>query len=623
MNLSQRDDQGLEEETSEFEEADPAVPRLSRQRFGWNRRLQRRLALRLQTQRRLEEHLINRLPNLGAVGRFLIIWLVLVSLLISGLILQIRALDPYYTALVPAGGGIYTEGLVGQATNFNPIYAATGVDQTIASLVFAGLYRYNQANQLEPVLAEPLQIDETARQYTVTLKPDLKWHDGQPLTIDDVIFTIETIQNPAAQSPLRVNWQGVNLDKVDERTLTISLDASFYPFVDNLTLGVLPRHLLAEIEPAQLRQAAFNYQPVGSGPFVFDTLAALNEGAAGEQEIRIQLDKNPDWPEVLPAARSHFFLNSLHFWVVNSPRRLTELFNQRRLSGAFNLIEADISLGPDAYQVANLNLMDGVYLFFKNSSPALEDRRLRQALAAALDISELLSSLDRTVQRIFGPLLPEHAGYRLGDRLPEHDPETAERLLRVAGWQNRDGGWFKEGRQLRLVLTTQAGSDYEILARNIQQQLARRDIRLELDLRSPENIPFEVLQNHNYGDLLIYGLNLGADADVYPYWHSSQIDSNSTSRLNLAEYRSTAADEALEAGRSRSDSALRRQRYADFQEVWAEDLPALALYRFQLQYYTLKGAAGPADGLLLIGHSGRFYGVHGWAVVQERRPLGE
>ena len=136
---------------------------------------------------------------------------------------------------------------------------------------------------------------------------------------------------------------------------------------------------------------------------------------------------------------------------------------------------------------------------------------------------------------------------------------------------------------------------------------------------TPKTIPLEVLQNHNYGDLLIYGLNLGADADVYPYWHSSQIDSHSISRLNLAEYSSALADEALEAGRSRFDVQLRKQRYADFQKVWSDDLPALALYRFQLRYYTLKAVRGPSNNALLVTHSDRFYEVHDWAVVQKRQ----
>ena len=487
MSSPEKHQQNLGQE-ADFEEVDlPNQPTPTLQ--SWNRKLKKHFSLRLQIRRRWEQYLIERLPNLSQISRVLFLWLIFISLIVGGLILQIRSLTAYYTALVPAAGGIYVEGLVGRVTNFNPLYASTEVDQTVSSLVFASLYRYNQHNQLQPVLAEPLQIDE--RRYTITLKPNLYWHDGQPLTIDDVIFTIQTIQDPAAQSSLRSNWQGVNLSKVDQRTLIISLETSFYPFIDNLTLGILPKHLLKDIPLNQLRQDRFNHQPVGSGPFVFERLVVLTEEELDNRELKIELRKNPHWSKVDTQAQTNFYLNGLHFWVVNSPNRLTQLFNQGRLSGAFNLIESDIELSLNSYQVANLNLMDGAYLFFKNSSPILEDRRMRYALASGLNIAQILASLDRSVQRISGPLLPEHLGYQAKSRPPVYNLATAHHLLRAAGWLENDQGWFKAGQKLKLILTTQIETDYAILARNIKKQLEENlKIEVELDLRNAENHSF-------------------------------------------------------------------------------------------------------------------------------------
>ena len=161
----------------------------------------------------------------------------------------------------------------------------------------------------------------------------------------------------------------------------------------------------------------------------------------------------------------------------------------------------------------------------------------------------------------------------------------------------------------------------KILAYGLKTQLAEVDINVTLDLRTAGSVPFEILQNHNYGDMLIYGLNLGGDADIYSYWHSSQIESNSTLRLNLAEYQSVQADEALDAGRSRSEPAIRRERYADFQKIWVADLPAMPLFRFQMTYYTLKGVQGPSEDILLINNSDRFLRIERWAVLQRRVSL--
>ena len=271
------------------------------------------------------------------------------------------------------------------------------------------------------------------------------------------------------------------------------------------------------------------------------------------------------------------------------------------------------------WRSADLRPMNGVYLFFKNSSPHLEDAGLRRALISGLDIAVLLDSLDRKAQRIFGPLLPEHDGFEAAARPPGFDPVLARGLLESAGWRPDGGGWSKDGRPLELMLTTQKDTPYETLAREIERQLEELGAGVELDLRPPESVPLEILQNHDYGDMLIYGINLGGDADVYLYWHSSQADSNSTLRLNLAEYRSGLADEALEVARSRTDPAERRERYGDFQRIWADDLPALPLYRFRLTYYTLRHAAGPRDNTLVIDSTDRFADVAGWAVNRRRQ----
>lgn len=607
----------------EFEQLkQPEERELPQRWWHWSDSVQRRYGLRVGARRQLDRHFISRLPNLPKVAWFLSVWVLLICLLVFLLLFQIRSLTPHYTELYPVEGGIYTEGIVGRVTNFNPIYATTEVDRAVSRLVFANLFNYDEKNRLRPVLAQSLEANERSQQYTLTLKPNLKWHDGEALNADDVVFTIKTIKNPEARSPLRVNWQGVSVDKLDELSVKFTLPASFSPFAANLNLPVLPEHILgaADADVQQLRNHSFNWQPVGSGPFVFNRLVSLSEGA-DEKEFRIQLNRNAAWSDVEPDDQPAR-LSSLHLWAVPDRARLTELFNEGRISGGFNLLEEEISLERTAYRAIELKLMHGVYLFFKNSSPYLSDANTRAAVASFVDISALLGSLNYKTERIFGPLLPEHDGYHLPGRPPSHDPAAGRRLLLGAGWVKEEGGWFKNGQKLLLSLTTQKDTPYEVLAVAAREQLASHGIAVELDLRSADNVPLEILQNHNYGDMLIYGLALGGDADVYSYWHSSQIDSNSTLRLNLAEYDSAVADEALEAGRSRGDPADRRRRYADFQAAWIEDLPALALYRFQITYYTLGNVLGPSEHLLLLDNADRFVDVAEWAVVHKRRVIG-
>ena len=570
-----------------------------------------RLGIRLFLKRLVEVHFINRLYNLLLVSKFILLWTILMVAIGAGLVLQIRDLS-YYEDEQVISGGTYTEGMVGQATNFNPIYASTQVDQAVAKLVFAPLFKYDEDNQLQGVLAQSISSDEKAQQFTLVLKPNLQWHDSKPLTIDDVIFTIETIKNAQAQSPLRSNWQGVEIDKIDDSSLVFTLPASFSAFADNLTLSIIPQHLLKDYEPAELRGLDFNYQPIGSGMFEFSSLIPLTTGGIDQRELRIELSRNPNWQV---AHNQEILLDNLHLWVVPNQQRLTELFNQNLISGSLDLDADQINLSETNYEIVDLKLMSGVYLLFNHSSSFLKDNQARQAVASGLDVSELLASLDYTPQRILGPLLSEHLGYQAPADVASYSLSEASRLLKSLGYVYENNYWTKDGQILSLRLTVQAQTDYEVLAKNIQKQLETLGIKVVLDLKSADNLPTEVLQNHQYGDMLIYGFNLGHDSDVYSFWHSSQVETQSIFRFNLAQYKSLEADQALEIGRSRYDLELRAKAYEDFQVVWQKDLPALALYRPQLKYYTTKGVRGPSSKLLLVNPSDRFDDVHRWAVI--------
>src|SRR6476469_7627365 len=145
------------------------------------------------TEAGLERHLFRRLGSLNNVWRFVTAWVLLVVILISGTIIQIVQLGRYYQSIKPIAGGIYSEGIYGDFTNANPLYATSEVDTTVSRLVFSGLLTYNNSNKLVGDLANSWESDETGTLYTVTLRPNLTWHDGSPLTADDVVFTFKAI----------------------------------------------------------------------------------------------------------------------------------------------------------------------------------------------------------------------------------------------------------------------------------------------------------------------------------------------------------------------------------------------------------------------------------------------
>ena len=165
-----------------------------------------------QAEAQLERNLFRRLERLRDVRRFIASWLLLLVLLGGCMVVQIRALGGYYQTLTPVPGGTINEGIVGSFTNANPVYATSSVDLAVSRLLFSSLYTYNDKNQLVGSLADgPWKADPEGMVYTVKLRPDVTWHDGKPLTADDIVFTYQVIQNPDANSPLNASWRDIEV----------------------------------------------------------------------------------------------------------------------------------------------------------------------------------------------------------------------------------------------------------------------------------------------------------------------------------------------------------------------------------------------------------------------------
>jgi ABC-type transport system substrate-binding protein len=230
-------------------------------------------ALAGQAESLAERHFFKRLDRLVPIRRFVISWLLFFVLVCGSLVGQIRALDGQFRHLQPIPGGMYSEGIVGDFTTANPLYATGRVDESVSKLLFSGLLTYDTANKLTGDLAESWTVDETERVYTVKLRPQLSWHDGAPLTARDVVFTYGVIQNPDAGSLLYQSWKDIKVAAVDARTVTFTLPNQLSGFPNTLTSGIIPEHLLKDVQPGEMRSTTFNtLRPVGSGPFMWQRI---------------------------------------------------------------------------------------------------------------------------------------------------------------------------------------------------------------------------------------------------------------------------------------------------------------------------------------------------------------
>jgi peptide/nickel transport system substrate-binding protein len=561
--------------------------------------------------RQLDRHIFRRWHNFRQAGRFAIGWLGLVTILIVAVIIQTKGLGRFYLSVTPINGGVYTEGVVGTFSNANPLYATEDVDSEISKLIFSSLLTYNDKNQLVGDLASSWQQDVKGTTYTVKLKPNIKWHDGQPLTADDIVFTYDTIKNPDSKSYLLQNWTGIKVEKVDSNTVKFVLPNAYSPFPHSLTNGIIPKHILKDIPALQLRSTAFNTKnPVGSGPFIWHSVSVNSDDNANQSET-IQLSKYDNY------YRGVAKLDGITIKTYKNEDSLKNALHGNSIIAAVGLSSSNQDI-TKKQEDTSFSLMSANMLFLKTTSPLLSDIRVRQALVKGTNVPSLSSMIDYATIPVREPLLKSQIGYNPQYLQFGYNKEEAIKLLDAAGWKlnQKDGFRYKDSKKLNFKLTYQNNHEFSHIAGGVQKQWKELGVDLNVIISQDKNDSSKYLDSHDY-DVLLYGINIGPDPDVYAYWHSSQIDKKTQIHLNLSEYKSTIADIALEAARTRTDPKLRAAKYKPFLEAWRKDAPAIGLYQPRYLVISNQHIYGLKPALINVP-SDKFNNVNDWMINTAR-----
>ncbi len=560
-----------------------------------------------QTDRLLEREFFQRFGRLWHVRRFVTVWVLIIVFLMGGVIVQTHALSGYYQRLEPAPGGLYTEGIVGAYTNANPIYATGEVDEAVSHLIFASLLKYNNQNQLTGDLADQWQLQDNGLQYLVHLRPHLSWQDGKPLTASDVVFTFQTIQNPDAQSPFVNSWQGVTVTALDNQTVLFTLPNPLASFPASLTMGIIPQHILGSVPTAQMRSAAFNTtEPVGAGPFAINGLQVTG-GTPETREERVALKPFNNYYGGKPK------LNEFTVHAFASQTSMRSSFDKEQISAMVGLDSVPAKLAKNkSVKQYKMPLTAGTYVFFKTSEGVLADAKVRQALVQGSDTATVLSKLGSNLIPVDEPLLRGQLAYNAKYSQLAYNVAAAQQELTADGWMPGAGGIrYKKGQPLMFNLFAQNTSQYTTVTHDLQQEWRQLGASVQVYLQPATDLQ-PTLQAHSY-DALLYGISIGIDPDVYAYWDSSQADPRAPGRLNFSEYKSTVADQGLEAGRTRTDAALRVIKYQPFLQAWQQDAPALGLYQPDFLYVTHGTVYGLHERTINAGID-RYQNVQNWEI---------
>jgi peptide/nickel transport system substrate-binding protein len=556
----------------------------------------------------LDKNLIHRFNRLLFVRRFIIAWLLLFVLLGGAVIAQTTALSGYYKTPTFLPGGVYTEGILGDFTNANPLYATSLVDTSLSRLIFSSLLTYNDKNQLVGELAQSWSVDTTGKIYTVHLKPNLKWQDGKPLTASDVVFTYQVIQNPDAESPLQSSWQNVTVQAQNTTTVTFTLADPLSSFPYSLTNGIIPEHLLGNTPMAEMRSATFNtQQPIGSGPFAWKTLDVSGNTPTTREE-QITLVPSNDYYGSKPKLDG-FIIDAYH-----DQGMLTQAFKRGDMDALVGLTSVPSSLsGNKGLRSYNLPLTGADMVFYKTSSGVLADQAVRQALNEAVNVNQIILGLGYPAIPVREPLLNGQLAFNPAYEQITNNVVAAAASLQQNGWVvGKNGLRYKAGQPLTFTLYAADNSENQYVTKALQTQWRTVGVNANVILEDDTDLQSTVAY-HSY-DALLYGISVGVDPDVFVYWDSSQANPTSGAWLNLSEYKSSQADEALEAGRTRFDPALRAIKYEPFLQAWQTDAPALGLYQPRFLYITREPVSGLTEQSINSA-ADRFDNVVNWEIL--------
>ena len=465
--------------------------------------------------------------------------------------------------LIPKKGGQYMEGKTGQPIFINPIISINEVDRDIASLIYSPLSDLISESQIE---------EET--NYLVKLKQNLVWDDGQPITSDDVLFTIKTIQDPDTHSPLFQAWQGIVAERVSELQIRFVLRNPYVFFADSLrNLPIIPRHIFGKIPTANLRLSNYNLEPVGSGPYKYDRFAKRKDGFITQYQLVI----NEKYSNQKP------YIEKFIFKFYENEDDLISAFNRREIDGFGGLSPDKIKNLSLSKTIRSIVMSNYYAVFFnQNINSNLKDKNIRLALTQAIDKNQI-------IQKVFN-----------GEAMKSGDPITTTSTPNLEAIKAKNLEFNLIVPQIDFLIKTAEiiKSDWEAIG-----------VKLNLLVLNPNDIINQVIRSRDY-EMILFGINPKNKEDLFSFWHSSQ---KFYPGLNLAIYGNPQADKLMEEIRQTTDQNERQAKLKTLQSIINQDLPAIFLYSPKYLYVSTTDLGGFKDKFLNTA-SDRFQNIKNWYV---------
>ena len=536
----------------------------------------------------IKKNFIRRLSHISDVRLFVLEWGLLIFALFMLALTQSFWFNDSYSVTGYVDGGTYTEATLGKVSSLNPLFATTNSEKTLAKLMFSSLTASDASGHVGNVLAKSVKSDATAKIWTVKLKENLKWSDGEPITPEDVVFTANLISGLGQVSAYYSSLNNVKVKIDDKQNIIFELPAVYSEFASALDFPVLPKHALENADSMTLLESSFSNNPISSGPFSFN--AQQTVGTSGESIVYLTSNKN--------YYRGKPKIDSFVVHTYNSVDNIKIAVKTGAVSATAELMPTDANeIVSNKIYEKQTAVNSGVFLFMNTRSGVFKNRDVRKAVQAGLDVSEIRSLIGDELPLDY-PILKNQLELEKWPALPARNVEAAKNTI---------GGL--ENKQIRLV-TVNSGYLPTVLE-DVAQQLEALGFTVIRDVEEAgQDFLVNIIANRNY-DILLYEVELGANPDLLVYYHSSQA---SQTGLNLSNYNSSVADDLILSARETAAENAKKQKYEAFLSRWVDDAPAIGLYQVNLSYYFDKNVKPFSEDISLVVATDRFADVRFWGV---------
>jgi len=545
------------------------------------------------------------------------IFLGLAIVLFISTLLILQSINKSFMTGVPMRGGSVSEGIIGTPRFINPVLALSDADRDLVSLIYSGLMRKNPDGTLIPDLAEKYEMSKDGLTYTFTLKDKIYFQDGKLLTIEDIIFTINEVKDPIIKSPYKANWEGVNIEKIDDKTIKFNLKQPYASFLENTTIGIMPKHIW-DGSPVELNDS--NTNPIGTGPYEVDNVSKQSSGLI-----------------------NYYNLKSFKKFILGTPyiKQITLRFypNENDLisaleKGEVNQISSITPANAKILKEKNYRIESSILprvfgLFFnQNQAQIFTDKHIIEAIDLAIDkdkiVNEVLGGYGVAIDDPIPPNMIEYQKLSTENNSSHEEKlKKAQDILSKDGWKKDSNGFLektitdkkkktKSTTNLEFSISTGNAPELAKSADLIKQDL--ESIGMKVDIKTFEigNLNQGVIRPRNY-DALLFGQIINHESDLFAFWHSSQRNDPG---LNVAMYTNVKVDKILEDAFITINEKSRIKKYAQFEDEIKKDMPAVFLYSPNFLYIVSKDLEGLSINHI-ISPSDRFLNSYLWYTQED------